>query len=103
MQLRAMTLFRSTKNWTKLKTCASLWRKLKKYCSKQAVKTFFHDTGSNVILNNYDFTVQSLMLNVEMVTLFDPRTSEGLQEVSAECIKCSTRLVEQFKSSPAKD
>ena len=51
----------------------------------------------------YTFTVQSLMLNVEMVTLFDPQTSEGLREVSTECIECSARVTQQFKSSPAKD
>ena len=45
------------------------------------------------------FAVQSLLLNVDVITMLDPFTCEQLREVRADCKECSQRLTQQYKSS----
>lgn len=48
-----------------------------------------------VIMKPVFYLAQSLLLNVDLVTMFDPMTTQQLKQIEQKCKECSERMDSQ--------
>ena len=93
-----MTHTHSVWNWTTLNVYANHWRKLNKSSVRQTVSKKKLYLWLKV--SAFASIVQALLLNIDLVTMFNPLLSERIQKSSEECRRYAEEITTKQHTEP---